>query len=135
MQKKQSNSEIIELFSFDDTIKIIFPFLNIYSEQIELWLTNNEFTKDQLFRFVIVGLLVEYFATSHQGNNFNTNLKLWKKLENRPETKRKLEIFNNLYGKEIKNSKEYLNLLTVDNLDNIELDGKFLFNYVIDNKL
>ena len=120
--------KIIKIFSFNKKEKEIFDFLNEYENKIKDWLKENNFNKEQLLRFMIVGLYPYYRAYNHRGEDFTTII------ENR-NTSNNIEvfvIFNSYYNNQIKDTEEYLNLLTLD--EKLEISPEDFFNFVVYNK-
>lgn len=122
------NINLIEMFSFTEKEKKIWKPLSDYSEKIDNWMKQNSMTEDQLIRFVLIGFFVEYRASNHRGDSFNTDI------QNRELTQLKItkyNIVNSLLGRAITSTQDYLTLIKLVDMKN--LSGEALYHFVIDN--
>jgi hypothetical protein len=122
----------IEMFSYDAQERRIFPFIDDYMKAVEGWLVDHSFDDAQLLRYMIAGVFLEFQATVHHGDEFNTTISEWTDLKSRPKTSEKLKNLNQRFGKEIRSASEYLKLIGAGKMK--EVNGAFLRNYVIHGK-
>jgi hypothetical protein len=125
--------EVILLFGYDERDQKVFPFFHEYMDTIRKWLAVNHLDPHQLLRYMIVGLYLDFLATLHQSEEFNTKVNEWYGLDKRPLTRRKLERFNREYGKQILDTSQYLSLLGLDQTRKIQ--GEELANFVLTGRL
>ena len=127
MSKKKTmiNDETISLFSFTAKEKKIWAFLSDYIDRIEEWKQTNSFNNDQIIRFGLIGLFVDYRASNHRGVSFDTYIKT----DLKKSKMIKFQTINSLLGKEITSTKEYLTMIKLNNINNIT--GKSLYDFVI----
>jgi hypothetical protein len=119
---------LVSLFGYSEADWNVFPFAKEYMSlilpQIEIVFSDSE----KLKRFLLVGLLVQFFATNHHGDEFDTVVENWSGAQS--ATIQKLDVFNELYGHPIQSSEEYLDLLFEG--PSMNPKGSDLLNFVLD---
>lgn len=122
-------SKIVKLFEFTQEIKNIYDFLDKYTTKINNYLNKKDFTDEQLTRYMLIGLLPEYRGCVHRGENFSTKI-ISKINTNKTE---KFLVFNKYFGKEIENTREYINNIYLNEIH--EINENILYKFVITGEI
>jgi hypothetical protein len=125
------NDTFIDLYRFSEQERTIFPFIGRYINELDSWLSEQQFDDAQLDRFCLVGVYLEYLATNHQGEDFNTVEDRWYNLEVRPLTRQKLKVLNERLGRPISSTEQYLDLLGVGRIGSSGMLQSHLFDFVV----
>ena len=120
--------EIINVFKFSNFQRTFSKSISDYSELIDNWLIENKLSNEQLLRYMIVGFYIDFKVCDDQDAEFTTELDSWPNIERRPQLRKKLEYFNQFYGRAITSHKEYLDLISFD-----IFKGENFFKFVIGN--
>ena len=121
-----TKNSIIDLFKFSEKEKNIFEYIFDYSAKIEKYLGMNSFDEKQLERYILIGLFLEYRACNHRGESLITDVN---KKYLSEDKKKQFNTINNLLGKKIETTQEYLRLIKLVDIHNV--NGESLYNFVI----
>lgn len=140
-----TTKDIVELFKIKEEVLKEYELLDKYNCMITEWLTTNELDMNQLIRYMLVGFFFDYRAANHKGESFNTIIKaeeskMERLIKKHPDFFKKHNladndfimkamIFNRYFGREIKDTEDYLNQLKVKQFNSIS--GDTLFNFVV----
>lgn len=123
--------EAIELFKYSDKQKNYWTFLGNYSNKIEEWLSSNTFNKTQLIRYMLIGLFLHYRGCVHRSNTLTTDIEKYveKNLGIKESDKRLFTKYNKIAGKPVNDTQDYIKLIKLQELTDINEDS--LFEFVI----
>lgn len=128
---KDEVKEIIKQFKYSDKQRDYWTFLGNYSSKLEEWLLNNTFNKEQLLRYMLIGLFLHYRGCVHRSNTLTTDIEKYieKNLGIRESDKRLFSVYNKIAGRPVKDTQDYISLIKLEELNNINEDS--LFDFVI----
>ena len=110
-----------------------FVFANLFEKLIQ-YFENKLMNDEQLFRMLLVYLFNIYDHAIYRGFEFSTNIEIVREnLGDKlyPEFYNKLEIFNEIYGKEIENIEEYRDLINVHSYDDKVKFIQHFYEYIL----
>ena len=123
------NKKDIEALRYDKNLWKLFPQISEYQALMDDFLIANSLSSEQVKRYAVVGLLGEYHATNHHGEEFTTDPKQWSGLVKRTKTKAALDFFNTINGRFVTTTSEYLELFS--GKKPLQMSGRALFDFVI----
>jgi hypothetical protein len=103
-----SSKEIIEIFSYSRDEQETFDYLHRYMNRISERLPEIETDNEKLKRFALAGLFLTYRAFNHQGSTMTTEVG---DLSSESIHYKRLGIFREYFGTEIKDTSHYLSLI------------------------
>ena len=126
--------DVIKLFSYTEDEQQTFPYLGTYNRKIIPMLPNVIANVDMTERFMLAGLFLTYRAFNHVGLSITTTIDSLD-LEHLTIHTERLQVYKSTTGKEIQNTRAYLNLLHLNPIKVIMMisfqTGLMLYQFVI----
>ncbi|HYF65744.1 MAG TPA: ATPase, T2SS/T4P/T4SS family [Herpetosiphonaceae bacterium] len=122
---------IIELFRPEDLWRC-YGLIDRFLNEIDEWLPIHTLNRDQLIRYMLVGFFPLWRAANHLGSDMQTIPESWHldRTPHMPEQER-AATFNRLYGRPIRDSLDYLDIITGNTHNEFDWFADGMFTYVI----
>lgn len=130
--KNDIYDDIIKYYGYNALDRELDSYIDDYMISINNYLKDNRLDIEQLKRYMLIGLWIDYRAGNHNGSGMSTSIEMIKRNQ-RMNPKRKeqriyrFNLFNDLFGEQIESISDYLEKVSPLTIFNITSQAMYDF--------